>query len=65
MVESVNRQLRDIKAWRNKWQVTFSTVKIQAEVILLSKEDVRELQANVRVGNYMIYLQDRVDIIGL
>ena len=65
MVQSVNKQLTDIMAWRDKWQVKFAPDKTQAMVISRSQEDTRQLQRRLRLGRDTIYLQDSVDILGV
>ena len=65
MVLSVNKQLTDIMAWGDRWQVRFAPDKTQAIVISLSQEDTRQLQGRLRLGHDIIPLQDSVDILGV
>ena len=65
VIESVNRQLADILAWGERWQVKFAPEKTQAMVISRSRQDADLLRGKLRLGRDTITLQDSVDILGV
>ena len=65
VVQSVNKQLTDIMAWGDRWQVKFAPDKTQTMMISRSQEDTRQLQGRLKLERDTIPLQDSADILGV
>ena len=62
MTASLNRDLGEIKAWTDKWKVTFEPTKCKA--IVLSRKR-RPFSPNLFSGGYNLPLQNKLDILGV
>ena len=65
MIDATNRQLRDILAWGNRWQVKFAAEKTQAILISCSCEDTRLLAGQLNFGKDTLAIQDSINILGV
>ncbi|XP_045118181.1 uncharacterized protein LOC123508485 [Portunus trituberculatus] len=65
VVQAVNRQLQDILAWGERWQVKFAPEKTQAMVITRSQGEADQLRGKLRLGPDTIPLQDTIEILGV
>ena len=65
VIDDTNRQLGDILAWGDRWQVKFAAEKTQAIVISRSKEDARRMEGRLKFGNDTLTVQDSVNILGV
>ena len=63
VVQSVNKQLADIMAWDDRWQVKFDLDKTHAMVISRSQEDTRQLYGRLKLRRHTVSLQDSVVIL--
>ena len=59
---SLNRDLGEIKAWANKWKVTFESTKCKAMVLSRKRHP---FSPNLFFGGYNLPLQNKLDILGV
>ena len=64
-VADVNRQLRVIQEWGERWQVSFAPEKTQAMVVSRSPSALQAVEGRVVLGPVTLPLQDSVKILGV
>ncbi|MPC78165.1 hypothetical protein E2C01_072647 [Portunus trituberculatus] len=65
VLQAVNRQLQDIIAWGERWQVKFAPEKNQAMVVTCSQGEADHLRGRLRLRPDTIPLQDSIEILGV